>query len=269
MSTLKEIFLKSVEERPSKPFLGSRKRTFTEAGEVVLGEYQWKDFKSVSTEAHALARYLQHNDMIPQFESEVGKLRTISLYSKNREEWAITDISGMISGTTIVTLYDTLGKDSIEYILNQTECKTVVCEAERVQNIVSLKKDGKINKVAHIIYMVPFKPYQVDEEEAKAAGLTITKFKDAVEAGMKIKEEEVKFDQITHDTYYTFCYTSGTTGMAKGVMLTHRNFVCNVAGLNQFDGNLDLYEDDVQMSFLPLAHVFERMLYTAAIAKKV
>lgn len=69
---------------------------------------------------------------------------------------------------------------------------------------------------------------------------------------------------MTGDTFYTFSYTSGTTGMPKGVMLTHRNFASNVGGMHKFDGEFEIKDDDVYISYLPLAHVFERCLLLCA-----
>jgi long-chain acyl-CoA synthetase len=56
--------------------------------------------------------------MCPEVVSEEGALRFIGIFSKNREEWAITDFACMISGITSVPLYDTLGQEAIEYILD-------------------------------------------------------------------------------------------------------------------------------------------------------
>ena len=88
--------------------------------------------------------------------NEEGTFRFMSLYAKNREEWVTTDMACMISGLTSVTLYDTLGKDSIEYILEQTTIKTVFCSADKINILVELKKQGKIQALTHIIYFNEF-----------------------------------------------------------------------------------------------------------------
>jgi long-chain acyl-CoA synthetase len=73
----------------------------------------------VYAESEVLAKYLIKNDLCPKITSDNdGTNRFIALYSKNREEWTITDYASMITGIVSVPLYDTLGIDSIEYILN-------------------------------------------------------------------------------------------------------------------------------------------------------
>jgi long-chain acyl-CoA synthetase len=58
------------------------------------------------------------HDLVPKVTNEEGTFRFISLYSKNREEWVVSDFGSVFAGVTTVTLYDTLGVDSIDYILN-------------------------------------------------------------------------------------------------------------------------------------------------------
>lgn len=92
----------------------------------------------------AVAKYIQHFKLAPKVINEEGSFRFVSLYSKNREEWVVTDMACILSGLTSVTLYDTLGKDSIEYILDQTQIKTLFCSSDKINSIVDLKKQGKL-----------------------------------------------------------------------------------------------------------------------------
>lgn len=108
-----------------------------------------------------------------------GQFRFIALYAKNREEWVISDLGAMLTGITVVTLYDTLGKESIDYILNQAKIKTVVTQADKVKGLVDLKKDGKLPLMQVIIYFDEVK--KEDIEAATAADITMLKFEEILE----------------------------------------------------------------------------------------
>lgn len=177
----------------------------------------------------------------------------------------MTDFSCILTAVTVITLYDTLGKDSIEYIMDQTYIKTIVLSGDKLKNIVELKKEGKIGMLTHVIYFDEAKPEDI--ELGVSNGLQIVKYEDAIKEGRE--SEQIKPDPVTADTFYTFSYTSGTTGMPKGVMLTHRNFVANIGGMNKFDGEFEIRDDDVYISYLPLAHVFERCLLMCAMGYKM
>jgi long-chain acyl-CoA synthetase len=135
-TNIKDIFDKNAQESPDKPLLGTREKHIQDGtGAVVFGEYKWKTFSQVHKEAYSFARYLMHHNLSPKVTNEEGSFRFVSLYAKNREEWVVTDLGAMAAGITTVTLYDTLGQDSIDYILNQTSIKTVVCSSDKIRNI--------------------------------------------------------------------------------------------------------------------------------------
>lgn len=267
MKTLKDVFDKNSKEVPDKPFLGSRAKTVGENGTVTYGEYQWKTFAQVREAAHSVASYLMKHELAPKVTNEEGTFRFISIYAKNREEWVMTDFGAMIAAITTVTLYDTLGHESIDYILDQTSMKTVFCSADKIKNLVDLKANGKIQTVTHIFYYDDAKA--ADLEAGAAAGLTITSFSTVLEEGKTIVDDGSSWDPVTPDTKYTFSYTSGTTGVPKGVMLTHQNFISSAGGLDFFHDE-DRYNDtDVYISYLPLAHVFERLILLTCMGVKI
>jgi long-chain acyl-CoA synthetase len=108
---------------------------------------------------------------------------------------------------------------------------------------------------------------QADSQLAGELGVTLLEFKEAVKEGQSL--EKVFHEEVNADSIYTICYTSGTTGMPKGVMLSHRNYIANLGAFEGFDGQFRLYPTDVYISYLPLAHVLERMLMLLCMAEGV
>ena len=117
-----------------------------------FGEYVWKNFGDCYQTSRTIANYLVHHDLCPKTQTSDGLFRFIAIYAKNREEWVETDLGCMMAAITVVTLYDTLGKDATEYILDQTHIKTLVCSADKIKNIAELKKEGKVPQLSHIVY---------------------------------------------------------------------------------------------------------------------
>jgi len=140
----------------------------------------------------------------------------------------------------------------------------VVCSADKIKNLIELKTEGKIEKLTHVIYFDQNSEDQINK--AGESGITLIPYEEVVREGSKYK---VTYDEITPDTMFTLCYTSGTTGMPKGAMLTHRNFLANIENFTNFDGILNFYPDDVYISYLPLAHIFERLFMTICMAHQL
>ena len=173
----------------------------------------------------------------------------------------------MLSAVAVVSLYDTLGQESIEFILNQTQIRTLVCSADKIKNIRDLKSGGKIPATTHVIYFDDVNPEEI--ELATSCGLTLVSFLDAVKEAKAYTGESANWEPVTSETLYTLSYTSGTTGLPKGVMLTHLNFVSNIAALDRYEGVDKYNETDRYISYLPLAHVFERFLLLTCMAFKI
>jgi long-chain acyl-CoA synthetase len=177
-TNLKEIFETNVKSNPDKPFLGQRAKVVGADGTVTFGDYQWRTYAQVHEESRAVAAFLMKHDLCPKITNEEGVFRFIALYSKNRDEWVVADFGAMVAAVTCVTLYDTLGQESIEYILDQTSMRTVVLSADKIKNITDLKAAGKIPTTTTLIHFDQANP--ADVERAQANGLTVYSFTDVI-----------------------------------------------------------------------------------------
>lgn len=165
-----------------------------------------------------------------------------------------------------VPLYDTLGEEAIEFICNQTEMKVLVASTDKIKNL--LKLASKLPMLKTVIAMDPV-PEEI-KKKAQDAGIELLDF-EAVEAKGAAKQVEPRPPSPLD--LCTICYTSGTTGKPKGVMLPHRAILSDASGClalagfgDNRDGERSLFRitsEDVHISYLPLAHIFERVVFTA------
>lgn len=165
--------------------------------------------------------------------------------STNRTEWNICDIGILQVGAQNVPIYPTISSDDFEYILNHSESKLcLVSDKELAEKIKSVIHNTGLEGV-----------YTFDDVKDEKS------WKDILDLG---KDESIQKDveerksKVDKDDLATLIYTSGTTGKPKGVMLSHYNIVSNVLGSDKCvpfnKGN------SKALSFLPVCHVFERMI---------
>lgn len=166
--------------------------------------------------------------------------------SNNRTEWHITDIGVLQTGAQTVPMYPTISAEDYEYILNHSESKYVFVSDDEVYeklksvkaNVPTLKEVYSYNDIAGC-----------------------RSWKEILELGADKENQDVVEDRknnvLTTDLA-TIIYTSGTTGRPKGVMLTHQNIVSDVL---MSAPRVPLRAGDTRaLSFLPICHIFERML---------
>ncbi|MEZ5394469.1 MAG: long-chain fatty acid--CoA ligase [Bryobacterales bacterium] len=178
----------------------------------------------------------------------VGKGDRCAILSENRWEWAVADFALMTAGAVSVPIYATLTPEQIQYMLEHSECRLIF-----VSSPDQLEKVRKIwKKLPNLEGAVLFDRASSGEDEriirlSKLVG-------DTPLTEEEIQQFETAMSRIEPDDLASLIYTSGTTGAPKGVMLTHRNFCSSV------DHNpLQLFSQDVCLSFLPLSHVAERV----------
>jgi len=163
---------------------------------------------------------------------------------------------------TNVPLYDTLGEESICWTFEQTKLSTIFLSNEGISILLEIKKKGLIDSLTTLVTFDEIK--NEDKELAKKNGVKLMHYDDVVKAGKE--ESDMKFKPCCGESILTICYTSGTTGKAKGVVLTQKNFRDNAVA-SMRSGIFHEYKMGYSfLSYLPLAHVFERIvLYDAII----
>lgn len=159
----------------------------------------------------------------------------------NRPEWHVVDIASMQIGVINVPIYPTISASEYQYIFNHAEIQYVFIS----DKILSKKILPLLSKSPQIKDVFSF-----DEIEGVQHWKTLFT-NEGIEKIEPIKSE------ITDNDVATIIYTSGTTGIPKGVMLSHKNIMNNVLDCAQV---VTIEYQDKALSFLPLCHVFERML---------
>jgi long-chain acyl-CoA synthetase len=206
----------------------------------VNGEWVATSSQEFVTKANIISRGLLSLGVKPG-----DKIALIS--SNNRAEWNILDLAILQIGAVNVPIYPTISEADYKYIFNHAEVKYCFLSDEALfekanaikKEVKSLKRIFSFDKIKDCAYW----------EEVFTLGS---------DTSLQEKVDKLK-DKVKAEDLATIIYTSGTTGVPKGVMLSHNNLVSNVK-----DTVLGLpFLNDLNnvLSFLPVCHVFERMLH--------
>jgi len=202
------------------------------------GKWQKTSTKEYLNQANAISRALLNLGI-----NKNDKIAIIS--TSNRTEWNIMDIGILQVAAQNVPIYPTITSQDYEYILNHSESKyCFVSDKEVLAKVNKIKANTQLKEVYSFDHIEGCKHYsellELGKDESNQNVLESIK-------------ENVKPSDLA-----TLIYTSGTTGKPKGVMLSHKNLVSNVLS-SQKRVPLD-YGNAKSLSFLPVCHVFERMI---------
>lgn len=173
----------------------------------------------------------------------------VGIFANNQVEWAVSDYACFTIRAVSVPIYATNSAKELEYIVNHAELK-----------ILFVGNQAQYDKAISILKASPFlKKIVVYDKTAKIQkNKDVMYFDDflAVGRASKLKKElEKRISRLDSEDLSTIIYTSGTTGEPKGVMLTHKAWFAMLFGTGY---HIPITEDDVNLAFLPLSHVFER-----------
>lgn len=168
----------------------------------------------------------------------------IAVISPNRPEWIITDLAVQQLGAVLTPIYPTISENELAYVLNDAEARILFVSDKDLLDKVTAMRD-KFPTIREI-----FTFNKVEGARHWTEVLDLAQESDFAQI------EDVK-KNISPEELVTIIYTSGTTGTPKGVMLSHHNIMSNVLACQPY---LPVNNNAKALSFLPLNHIFERMV---------
>ncbi|KAH7089777.1 long-chain-fatty-acid-CoA ligase 1 [Paraphoma chrysanthemicola] len=253
INTPHEAFENSVTRFPKNKCLGHRPY---DLNTKKFGAYVWEDYETVAKRRKNLGAGLVH---LHKQAGVTAEKFGVGLWCQNRPEWQITDLACMTQSLYTVSIYDTLGPDTTEYIINHSGLACVVAGMNHVTALLKLKP--RLPTLKLIIVLDPLSHGELPGESkgdllnslASELGVTIHYIRDVEALG---EQQPLPMNPPTPDDIATINYTSGTTGNPKGVVLTQRNAHAGTCTSMVLLGSSD---QQVVLSFLPLAHIYQRL----------
>lgn len=235
IATLHDNFEHAVQTYQDYKYLGTRIRV-----DGTIGDYKWMTYGEAGTARTAIGSGLHYYGLQPG--ARVG------LYFINRPEWLIVDYACSAYSYTSVPLYDTLGPDAVKYIVNHADVQAIFCVPGTLNTLLTFLSE--IPSVRLIVVVGG-----IDEHLPSLPSTTGMKLLSYTRLLSQGRSSMQPFCPPKPEDIATICYTSGTTGTPKGVVLSHANLIASVAGMTL---SIKFYPSDIYISYLPLAHIYER-----------
>ena len=170
----------------------------------------------------------------------------IAIMAKTRYEWTILDFAIWFAGAISVPIYETSSAEQIQWILEDSGAVALIVETPALAETARPVLGSRCSRMWTI----------TDDAIAQL-----------VQAGHGVSDDEINHrrNSLNPDSLATLIYTSGTTGKPKGVQLTHGNFLAECGNVVQGAADLFLKPNGSTLLFLPVAHVFGRMVQIGAV----
>ena len=252
--TITENFIERVKASPSA--IGFQfKPSYAEMGTV--GEWKTVTFKEFYQECRIVSYGLMGLG--------VKEGDRVAIISNTRYEWSLCDMAILGARAVTVPIYASNTADDSVFILAHSEARVVILEDERqLQKILETRLE-KPSALPHLEKIVVLEPSAVLLAARHQGGLkSVLSLQALKELGRREEARDPKrFDlnlrSAKSDDLITICYTSGTTGTPKGVMITHDNLVSVLEDCVEVLGECSEFSRDVILSFLPFSHIFGKV----------
>jgi len=217
---------------------------------LLLGDYRWMSYDEADAIADHLGRGLR---LIGQPSNT-----PLCIFADTRSEWMLSAQACFKQSFPVVTLYTNLGEEAIAHGLNETQVETVITSHELLPKFRNILKTTP--HVKKIIYFE--NPITKTDVSGYRDDVKLISFWDTVSLGKKNSNNndgEVNTDPVppTPETPCIIMYTSGSTGVPKGVIVTHKNLLKAVNSYLYQLNNITVSSADMYIGYLPLAHVLE------------
>ncbi|XP_072966750.1 long chain acyl-CoA synthetase 4-like [Typha angustifolia] len=238
-----DVFRMSVEKYPNNRMLGRREIVNGKAG-----NYVWMTYKEVHENVMKVGASIRS--------CGIDKGGRCGIYGANCPEWIISMQACNAYGIYCVPLYDTLGAGAVEFILLHAEVEIAFVEEKKIGEVLKTFP----NSTKFLKTIVSFGKVDPEQrEEVGKYGLTIYSWNEFLLLGVN---QQFDLPVKEKKDICTIMYTSGTTGDPKGVIISNGGIMTLISGVDLLLNHVNeqLTEDDVYLSYLPLAHIFDRVI---------
>lgn len=249
--TVDDLLIRAVRLYGPRPCLGTREILKVEDEQqqngrvfqkLIMGDYHFLTFNEILERVHNLGRGLLKLGQKPR--------DRVLIFSETRAEWMLVAQMSLAYNFPLITLYSTLGEKAIIHGINESEVNLVFTSASLMPKLKVVL--SKVNKVDRVVYMDDGKNIS---SQGYPSSVQINSLSEVEQIGAKTSKDDFKLLKPTKQDVAVIMYTSGSTGMPKGVIISHANLMAGMSG--QCERIPKLGPDDIYIGYLPLAHVLE------------